>query len=169
MNKDILNSLNIGEKVADIREYFYGDGGGKTGYQVTIYTCHKFIFRYIKKYTIPFYFKTKELAQDFLKHLPEIELCSEKMRIELLDNHKITAYYIKFKNKKQKHIYYLYNWNNQYGQLITGDVWDGRINCATNVHQTVLYSYYNCEFLEIFNIEKENTFGEITTYKLYEE
>lgn len=168
MNKNILNSLNTGEKAADIREYFYGDGGGKTGYQVTIYTCHRFIFRYIKKYTIPFYFKTKELAQDFLKHLPEIELWSEKMCIGL-DNHKITAYYIKFKNKKQKYIYYLYNWDNQYGQLMTGDIWNGRINCAQEVNQTVLFSMHNCEFLEIFEIEKENTFGEITTYRLYEE
>lgn len=168
MNKDILNSLNTGEKAVDIQEYFYGEAGCKTGYQVTIYTCHKFIFRYIKKYTIPFYFKTKELAQDFLKHLPEIELCSDRMRIGF-DNHKITAYYIKFKNKKQKHIYYLYNWDNQCGHLTTNDIWDGNINCALNEHQTILYSHYNCEFLEIFNIEKENTFGEITTYRLYEE
>lgn len=164
MNQDTLNSLNIGEKAVDVQEYFYGDNGCKIGYQVTIYTCSKIIFRYIKKYTIPFYFESKELVQEFLKHLPEIKLCSVNMRIGF-DDHKITAYYIKFKNKKQKHIYYLYD----YGHLISGKVWDGTINCAVNEHQTALYSIYNCNFLDIFEIEKENTFGKITTYKLCEE
>ena len=51
-HKEILNSLNPGEKIVDIQEHFHGDNGRHTVYQVTIYTCVKNIigFKKLKTY-----------------------------------------------------------------------------------------------------------------------
>jgi len=43
MSQDELNNLKIGEKLADIQEYYWGENGKILAYKVTIYTCIKYL------------------------------------------------------------------------------------------------------------------------------
>lgn len=83
MNQEILDNLKIGEKAADIQEYFWGRNGEKLVYKVTIYECTKFPVKFgpflrlfqkrgIDKYVVPFYFETKELAQEYIKYSDKV-------------------------------------------------------------------------------------------------
>lgn len=73
MDENLLKKLKPGEKLVEMQEYKYGR---ITAIDVTVYTCkHKGLFsKKIVKYTPPFFFVSKEFAEEFLKHWDEFDI-----------------------------------------------------------------------------------------------
>lgn len=166
--KELKNNLNPGEKVADILEYHYGQNGNKLVYQVTVYTCRKFLFfKYISTYKFPFYFASKKLAEEYLQYIDKFEIDFETEQDMWGDSCGI--YYILIpKNIKKPH--YMHKMNNvDIISLHKGEVWNGYVNCMDikAKGRTVCKNVY---FTEIENMEtnasKEGTIGNRFSYKL---
>lgn len=69
MDSKLLNELNKGDKLVEMTEYTLHN---EIVYDVSIYMCEGisllFKHRKIKKYLYPFYFKSKQIANDFLSY-----------------------------------------------------------------------------------------------------
>ena len=75
MDKQLLNTLNKGEKLVEMTEVTLHE---ETVIKTILYTCmgvNIFNKRKIKTYKFPFYFETKELAEEFLKYWDDLWIC----------------------------------------------------------------------------------------------
>ena len=75
MDKQLLNTLNKGEKLVEMTEITLHD---ETVIKTILYTCvgvNIFNKWKIETYEFPFYFETKELAEEFLKYWDELRIC----------------------------------------------------------------------------------------------
>ena len=134
VNNDILNKLNKGEHIAEIEEYVIH---GLTVYKVTVYTCNHIsrIFKkhYIDKYEIPFFFISKDLAQEFLENWDNFEIHTTTY----WDNEYKSCYALRLANIQNKKIYYMVDYyketrnkncfDKKY-QLEDNGIWSGIIN-----------------------------------------
>ena len=173
MNKEVLNNLAIGEKAADIQEYHWGKNGEKLVYKVTIYTCKSLLFgKYTSKYTFPFYFKTREFAEEFVQNHDKYEF--KKFHLEDYCDTVHVHYKIYPKNvgfKKTKCEYSLvtasiadYN----VALLEIGGIWDGFVECRNKRHNSCInYKKYYTKIDELENDAAiEGTSGKTFSYKL---
>ena len=174
MNQETLNNLQIGEKVADIQEYFHGKNGKDLVYKVTIFECiekrilHIFKTREIKEYVFPFFFKTKEIAEEFLAQCDNYNVILDRCYIGGLNIH---AYMLEPRNiSKPKNRYILVDKNKSlFGECAPinamHDVWDGYVNYSAYS----LKNSYTINFKDITKIEtlaaKEGTVGNTFSYK----
>ena len=184
--KEILNSLNPGEKIVDIQEHFHGDNGRHTVYQVTIYTCVKNIigFKKLKTYTFPFYFVSMEFAKNFLEHYDTYEIGTTKYSADSWGDSHYKGYDLYLKNVDMQIYKYrmvdAYTKNNtpcsKCDVLKEGGVWSGIVNYKKQHFTEYIYSTppfdrcNNMSYLGIINKEKfalkENTCGNSCFYKL---
>lgn len=75
MDKQLLNTLNKGEKLVEMTEVTLNE---ETVIKTILYTCigvNIFNKRKIETYEFPFYFETKELAEEFLKYWDDLWIC----------------------------------------------------------------------------------------------
>lgn len=160
MDKQILNNLNIGEHICEMQEYILHK---ETVIKTTVYTCKKRLFRkYFDTFEIPFYFKSKELAIEFLKYWDEFEWGSTTY----WDNKEKFCYGINHINGSKCYImvddYKLRN-SQQFSykcQLTENGVWGGIIctdgryytNSPDNVYYTKIFE------LESLPIETNKTY-----------
>lgn len=75
MDKQLLNTLNKGEKLVEMTEVTLHE---ETVIKTILYTCvgvNIFNKRKIETFEFPFYFETKELAEEFLKYWDELWIC----------------------------------------------------------------------------------------------
>ncbi len=175
MKADILNSLKLGEKAADIQEYYWGINGERLVYKVTIYTCEKVPFlrifkkRHIDEYVVPFYFETKELAQEYIEY-------SDKVWFRPLTGDGYALFLTNY--EKQKYDYYLVSAAEYFSAPIskdhimyTGGVWNGKVNFGSYSKQ--LYKTQSIYFTQVFEKEKraskEGTIGKTYSFKMIEE
>ena len=174
MKQEILNNLKLGEKAADIQEYYWGTNGERLVYKVTIYTCEKIPFlkifkkRGINEYVVPFYFETKELAQEYIEY-------SDKVWFRPLTG-AFNGYALFLTNyEKQKYEYYLVSAVDYFLVPVSedhimckGGVWNGKVNFGSYRRPYKTQSIY---FTQVFEKEKraskEGTIGETFSYKLY--
>ena len=173
MNKEVLNSLKLGEKAADIQEYYWGKNGSKLVYKVTIYERIKVPFlrvfkrEVIDEYVVPFYFETKELAEEYIKYSDQIWFRDLNL------DYGFGGYGLFLKNySNQKNEYYLVNatgvpYDKDQEMLLYKDsVWNGKINPSYRKP----YKTKSIYFTEIFKLEelaaKEGTTGQTFSYKL---
>ena len=177
MNQETLNNLKIGEKVADVQEYFHGKNGKDLVYKVTIFECIEkrilYIFktREIKEYVFPFFFKTKEFAEEFLTQCDNFNVVLNKCYIGGLLMH---AYMLEPRNiAKPKNRYILIN---KTGNLLgdcspinaNNDVWDGFVNYAPfSLRKNYIINYKDITKIETL-AAKEGTIGNTFSYKLSE-
>lgn len=176
MNKEVLDTLKVGEKVADIQEYFHGKNGKNLVYKVTIYECIEkrvcliFKNKEIKEYVFPFFFKTKEFAQEFLTQCDNFNLILGRCYINGLYMH---AYMLELRNiSKLKNRYILVNVHKSlFGDCAPigeNDIWDGFVNYGPYS----LKKNYTINYKDIHQIEtlaaKEGTIGNTFSYKLSE-
>ena len=175
MDKDILNSLKLGEKVADIQEHYWGQNGEKLVYKVTIYTCKSLLFgKYISKYEYPFYFKTKEFAEEFIQVHDKYKF-DEFYRTDYADHtythYKICPKNISFRNAKCEYVLVVSTFaDHNVTYLTPGSIWDGYIECRNKRHKSNFnYKKYYTEIDKLENdAAKENTSGKTYSYKLTE-
>lgn len=179
MNQETLNNLKIGEKAADIQEYFHGKNGKTLTYKVTIYECIEkricFIFnrKEIKTYSIPFFFKTKELAEEFLTQCGNFNIVYSKILIDGLYMYAFILEPRNISNVKNRYILIDEHKHSMLGEcaIINKNgtaIWNGYVNYGSYS----LKKNYTIRYNEIFNIEelaaKEGTTGNIFSYKLSE-
>lgn len=178
---EILNSLNPGEKIVNIQEYFLGDNGSHLVYKVTIYTCKNIIgFKKLKTYTFPFYFVSMEFAKSFLEHYDTYEIGTTEYSSDL---HYI-GYDLYLKNADTQ--IYKYRMVDAYTKINTpcskcdvlkkGGVWGGIVNYKKQIYTDYLNSHppfskdHNISYLNMVDKEsmalKENTCGNSNFYKL---
>ena len=176
MSQEELNNLKVGEKAADIQEYYWGPNGERLVYKVTIYTCEKVPFlkifkkRHIDEYVVPFYFETKELAQKYIEY-------SNKVWFRPLTG-AFNGYTLFLTNyEKQKYDYYLVSAVKYFSTPITednimykGGVWNGKVNFGSYRR---LYKTQSIYFTQVFEKEKraskEGTTGKTYSFKMIEE
>lgn len=154
MDKQILNSLNKGEHLVEMQEYILQY---QTVYKVIVYTCiGKTLFKNsrIDTFEFPFYFKTKSIAEEFLKYWDELWLSHTTYWDHSKDNHCFGLYVKDHDNN----VYTLVdafklddaNAYNNKCQLTYDGVWGGTI-CNDGRYYT--YSPHNFYFTRIFNLE----------------
>ena len=158
MDKNILNTLNIGEHVVEIKKYMLHN---EYVYQVTVYACCKILFwKRIKKYTYPFYFASKTTAEEFLKYYDDFYVSVGSY----WDGCYKECYILNATNGLGEGTYwmiddYMYRQDpHGYGkhfQLKGGGVWNGVVN--TYAHYST-YSDYNINFKQI--LDKESVLSE---------
>jgi len=178
MKQTLLDNLQIGEKIVDIQEHFYGTNGKHLVYKVTIYSCIKFLFGFkrIKKYTFPFYFASKEFAESFLQHYDSFEIY-DKWYYDMWGQPDYFGLSIKLLNSKHdKYQYRMVDNLKIYGDkcdvLREDGVWGGLVNyyLAEKRYKPLWSSKYNIFYLDIQNKEelaaKEGTDGKTFSYKL---
>ena len=126
-NQEILNSLNYGEKAVEINgRAVIRDNKEEimTVYEVVFYTCKKEIiehvfkkdeeFKKLEKYTVPFYFTSKELAQEFIESWDLFEI--EKMTY--WDNKDIRCYGFSVKgDPKKRKVFFIDEYKRSYPKI----------------------------------------------------
>jgi len=155
MTNDILNGLNVGEHVVEIQECVLHD---QSVVKVTIYKCISISWlskhRDIETYEFPFYFKSKEIAEDFLQYYKKFEVRYDSywdernkecytLRLSHYDTH--LKYYMvdDFKHENR------YNFRDKC-QLGKRGVWNGIVNTDG---QYYTYERNNINFKDIFKFE----------------
>ena len=162
MDKKILDNLKIGEKAVDIQEHFYGRNGKNVSYRVTFFSCVSTIFgfRRIKKYTMPFYFNTKDLATKYIEeHEKFIFDCDE------------TGFFLYPSKNADKDIfrkYYLIRKDSISNMVLSENkIWDGTVNYDNSEYR---WTTFNIPFTKIFEVDeiasKENSDGKTFSYIL---
>ena len=152
MDKEILKNTKPGEKLVEMLEYTQH---GETVYQVTVYLCKKGLFRKrFSKFRYPFYFKTKEFAEEFLKYYDEFIIVSTSY----WDKHDIGCYglahrkeidtvFVMIDSDKQKryseHI-------GEHAQLQYDGVWDGLV-CESQHGEYGTHDMYMFDFKKIYD------------------
>ena len=179
MNQDILNNMNVGEKAVDIQEYYYGENGKQLVYKVTIYECVKtkfmlfFKHKTINTYVYPFFFKRKELAEEFIKY-------HDKFKVGIKYPKQVNGQrciLIPLTIENPRHIYYMVLSASIYSTPIDmcdsmrpGEIWDGLVNYGPHFYH--MENKFRIPFTEIEKIEKiaskEGTTGQTFSYKLTE-
>lgn len=166
MDKSILNTLTPGEKILDVKELYLGKNGSILTYEVTLYTCKRFLFtKHISKYKYPFYFDSKELINEFFKHIDKFYIkhggnCGGR-----------NSYQICLNTASKNYEFYMcsafcdYDW-----QLRDGQIWNGKLCGFYECEHKASYKSYTFNMDELFKLEhessKENTYGETYLYKL---
>ena len=153
MDKNILDTLNIGEHVVEIKKYMLHN---EYVYQVTVYTCCKILFwKHIKKYTYPFYFASKNIAEEFIKYYDDFYVSigsywdsGDKICYMLNATHGLGEgkYWMidDYKYRQDPHAI------GKHFHLKDDGVWNGVVN--TYAHFSTYYNY-NINFKEILNRE----------------
>lgn len=177
MNKEVLNSLKDGEQVVEMSECVLHN---ETVIKVIVYKCHIKIkrtgFFKIKsieqrefdRYEYPFYFSSKEFAQDFIENCGNFNI----YQTTYYDDKDIPCYGIKL-SKYDTHLTYIMvdsfklkneNYFHSKCQLTERGVWGGVINTDgryyTHTRQNIKYK----DILKFENIAEET--GKTYTFKL---
>ena len=168
MDKSILNELNIGEKAIDIQEYFWSKyERDVTCYQLTIYTCKSFLFsKYIHKKTFPFYFSTKNLAEEFAANHEKykIKYCRHFLNEYIYPQFEV---YINDYKQKGKYALRVDKTHGGVSVLQIGDIWGGDVDIENSNFKRIDKT---CRYTEIDKYEEYlaplNTYGKTFTYKL---
>ena len=180
MNQEILDNLKIGEKAVDIQEYYYGENGRTLVYKVTMYECIKtyLIFRKIKTFSIPFYFESKEFAENFIKNYDKFKFIKNNYGGSSYGSiHAYSLYPIEINSPK--HIYYMVDARHPYAyseshskRLEENGIWGGIVNYGQMNTYGELYRNKNISYMKMFEIEKlaskEGSIGKTFSYKLTE-
>lgn len=146
MDEKILKTLKPGEQLVEMQECLLHS---RKVYEVTIYTKRR-LFGY-SKYTYPFYFDTKEVAELFLKYRSYFGLYEKRPTYAWSSNEKYL--YLKLENSEHDTMYImiddhkLHNNGIKY-QLERNGIWAGEIN---DWEQAYLEIRHNKHFMEIFN------------------
>lgn len=179
MNQEILDSLKIGEKAVDIQEYYHGKNGSLLVYKVIIYECiRKFlVFKKIESFAYPFYFNTKELAENFIKDIDKFEIIKNTYNLRHGTIHIYSLFPKEF--EQPKNIYYMVDARHPFScaeshsmRLDDNGIWGGLVNYETPDPYGELYRSRNMSYTEIFAKEKlaskEGSIGQTFSYKLTE-
>lgn len=153
MDKNILNSLNNGEHVVEIKKYMLHN---EYVYQVTVYTCIKILFlKHFKKYTYPFYFASKQFAEEFLKYYDDFRVINafywdnedkDCYALEAVNGLGEGTYWMVDEHKFRKDPYAV----GKKFHLKDGGVWNGIVN--TDARYTIFY-LHNINYKEILDRE----------------
>ena len=152
MDKQLLNTLNKGEKLVEMTEVTIH---GKTVIKTILYTCtgvNIFNKRKIETYEFPFYFETKELAEEFLKYWDELKLYVDSY----WDNKNKPCFSLYANNQKSNTTYIMIDsWKNKIfakNQLCKNGIWGGQVIKYLDGRY---FTYENdCfDYKEIFNLE----------------
>lgn len=163
MDQNILNDLKAGERVVEMQECILHE---QTVIKVTVYTGivkkKNWIFfskeyKSYEVYEFPFYFESKEFANEFLQHYGKFEVKIdtffnddhryEECYILGLSNFNTRVKYYMVDSFKEKNIHKFH----QYGQLTSNGVWGGTVNMDghimtlnnQNIKYTDIYLYEN--------------------------
>lgn len=128
LSKDILNKLKIGEHAVEMQECLISNT--KIVYKVTLYTCKRGLFKnHYSEFIFPFYFNTKALAEEFLQHYDDFQLCWGSY----WDNGDRACLMLYAKNSTQEKKYWMVDCdkpNTNKAQLTEGGVWGGVVNTS---------------------------------------
>lgn len=178
MNQEVLNNLAPGKKAVDIQEYYWGENGRILCYKLIIYECiEKRYFLFFKKkeiseYTYPFYFQTKELAEQFIQEYDKYIINYHKT----LYCNPMTFYTIELKNDKVNEYYMAEAYQNKETPLSKleylqkGGIWGGYIcKYASRSHldKNKCYTYSSIPDMEKI-AAKQGTTGKTFSYMLNE-
>jgi len=169
MKQTLLDNLQVGEKTADILEYYWGKNGRILAYDVIVYECvRKFLRKKINKVEFPFYFTSKKFAESFLKHYDSFNFNYDADNVVYMCPRNI---------QKIHNNYWLINAYtsmccpcSKSERLKVGEIWGGFVN--TDSYSKYPYKDENFSYELIENIEKtaakEGTIGKVYSYKLCE-
>ena len=155
MNKQLLNTLNKGEKLVEMTEVIIHE---ETVIKTVLYTCvgvNIFNKRKIETFEFQFYFETKELAEEFLKYWDELKLYDASY----WDNRNKPCFGLYVNNQESSTAYIMIDsWRNKAftidpkNQLRKNGIWGGQVIKALDGRY---YTYKSkCfDYKEIFNLE----------------
>lgn len=151
MDSKLLNELNKGDKLVEMTEYTLHN---EIVYNVSVYICEGvgllFKRRKIKKYTYPFYFKTKEIANDFLSHWGDFSLVEvtywnsgeyDCYALILNNDHRERRFFMIDSYKRKRYSGLI----GEYAQLEPKGVWNGVVTEAEHgrygTHDMYMFNY----------------------------
>ena len=146
MDKNILNTLKPGEHLVEMQECSLHN---RTVIEVTIYTKRRLFG--CKKYTYPFYFDNKKIAENFLKYRSFFGIYEKHPSYMSWNEDKFL--YLKLENSDHNALYVMvddyqsHNYGVRY-QLKRNGIWAGEIN---DDEQLYMEYKHNKSFMEIFN------------------
>jgi len=168
MDQEILNKLNDGEQLVEMIECILHD---ETVIKAIVYKCHvnievkgfwnqeKIEHKEFTSYEFPFYFSSKEFAQDFIENIGNFEIYSTTY----YDDKDYPCYAIKLQ-KYKTHLKYImvdsFKWKNkQYFnskcQLQERGVWGGIVNSDGRYYTLSTENLTYKEILKFENIAEE--------------